>query len=334
MNVRTRRAAGGVVWGVGFVVALVWGALDTAGVEGAGYGFAPPVTVAPLETGRILEVPVQLHDPVRPDQVVVKMDPAPIEAERQVAMAQLLAVQEDAASSAMNDARRFAEGMESVAVNRAKLAAGLQEDLALAETLRERSAIEEGLAGTGASSTQAVAEWQRQLRVVEARIAATRGALAVASDAAAKAMERQEDLVRTGQWAAVAATRTVELLEGRIARADLRAGIEGQVTWIYRSAGDVVPAGEPLLQIRRTGTTEVVAFFPPSAVAGLEAGDDASVKRSTGQVVQGHLRSVGSGPQPLPTHLWKLPSWPEYGVPVVVDLDAEIAPDEAVVVRI
>jgi multidrug resistance efflux pump len=334
MNVRTRRMAGSVVWGLGFVVALGWGALDTAGVEGTGYGFAPPVTVAPLETGRVLELSVHLHDSVRPDQVVVKMDATPIEEERQVALAELLAVQEEAANLAMNDARRFAEGLETVAVSRAKLAAGLQEDLALGETIRERLSIEEDLAATGASSTQAVAEWQRQLRVVEARISATRTALAVATSAATNAQGRNQELVEPGKWSAVVMTRQVELLEGRIARADLRAGIEGQVTWIYRSAGDVVPAGEPLLQIRRTGTTEVVAFLPPSAVSGLTAGEAAAVKRASGQVVTGHLRSVGAGPQPLPAHLWKLPAWPEYGVPIVVDLDSEIAPDELVSVRI
>lgn len=334
MHLRARRAAGTVIWGVGFVVALVWGALDGAGSEGPGYGFAPPVTVAPLEAGRVSELPVHLHDVVRADQIVVKMDPTPIEDERQVALAQLLAVQEEAAGSAMSEARRFAEGMESVSVTRAKLAASLQEDLALADTLRERLSVEADLAATGASSTQAVAEWQRQIRVVDARATATRAALAVATEAASQAAERNRELADPAQWASVAAARQVELLEGRIARTDLRAGIEGQVTWIFRSAGDVVPAGEPLVQIRRTGTTEVVAFFPAAAVTGVEAGESASVKRATGQVVSGHVRSVGAGPQPLPTQLWKLPTWPEYGVPVVVDLDAEIAPDEAVTVRI
>jgi multidrug resistance efflux pump len=334
MNVRMRRTAGGVLWGGGFVVALAWGALDTSGTEGTGYGFSPPVNLAALETGRVLEMPVHLHDAVLADQVVVRMDPAPVMEEKAVAMAQLLAVQEEAALAAMNDTRRFAEGLESVAVNRAKLAMGLQEDIALAETLRERLTIEQDLAGTGASSTQAVAEWQRQLRVVEARIGATRGALSVATSAANQAAARNQSLSEPGQWAAVAMAREIEALEGRLGRLDLRAGIEGQVTWIYRTAGEVVPAGEPVVQVRKTGTTEVVAFFSPSVVADIEPRQIVTIKRSTGQIVSGHLRSVGSGPQPVPAHLWKLPTWPEYGVPIVVDLDSEIAPDEAVVVRI
>jgi multidrug resistance efflux pump len=329
MHVRSRRMAGAALWGAAFVLALFWGGLDQAGVEGTGYGFAPAVNVAATETARVLEVPVRLHDAVGSDQVVVRMDAAPIQGEVAVAQAQLLAVQEEAAATALSDARRFAAGAEAGAIRRARLMTTLQEDLVMVETLREQLSIEQDLAGTGASSTQAVAGWQRQIRVVEARIAANRSALSVSS-----AESPDGDDPQPGQWATVAMARQVEALEARISRMELRAGIQGQVTWIYRVAGEVVPAGEPVMQVRATGTREVVAFLSPAAAAGLEAGQEASVKRSTGQVVSGHLRSVGAGPQPLPVNLWKLPDWPEFGVPVVVDLDTEIAPDETVTVRI
>lgn len=335
MHVRARRTAGAALWGAAFVVALAWGAFDSAGVEGTGYGFAPAVDVSALETARVMELPVHLHDAVGADQIVVRMDAAPIQEERQVALAQLLAVQEEAAQAALNDARRFAEGRDQVAVNRAKLAMSLQEDLALADTLRERLSIESDLAATGASSAQSVAEWQRQLRVVEARVVANRSALSVAAGATTRAEARNAELGDDGGLAETfVVTRQIEALEGRIARMELKAGIEGQVTWIYRAPGEVVPAGQPVLQVRPTGTHEVVAFVAPKAAVGLEAGEAATVKRATGQVVNGRLKSVGSGPQPLPAHLWKLPNWPEYGVPIVVDLDGEVGPDELVVVRI
>ena len=49
MNVATRRKVGGAVWTFGLMVALVWGQLAGSGIEGRGYGLAPPVQVAALE---------------------------------------------------------------------------------------------------------------------------------------------------------------------------------------------------------------------------------------------------------------------------------------------
>jgi multidrug resistance efflux pump len=334
MDLKTRRRLGGATWGLGLVVALVWGALDGTGAEGVGYGFAPVVEVSALETAQILELPVQLHQGVSADAIVVRLDPSPLIEERDVASADLLAVQEDQSRQALFDARRFAEGVESTLVNRARLSSDLQEDRALISTLEERLSLEQDLAQTGASSDQAVEEWKRQIRVVEARLAANARAVSLASRAAEGAQSRSEAVPAMNEWSVVAATRRLDQVEGRIARFELRAGIEGQVTWIHRRPGEVVPAGEPIVQIRPMATREIVAFLAPSEVRGLATGDRASVRRSSGQVVGGELVSVGAGPQPLPELLWRVPQWPEYGVPVRLLLDAEVGPNEPVTVRL
>lgn len=334
MDLRYRRAGGVAIWTVGFGLALVWGSLEGTGAEGVGYGFAPPVEVAALEAGRVLELPVSLHDYVQAGDVVVRLDPQPLNEEREVVAAQLLAVQEEQVSITANEARRFAEGVDGVLIDRARLSSQLSEDLALLETLRERLSLEQDLATTGASSSQAVEEWRRQIRVVEARAGANRTALAVASRSADDAAARNESVPSVNQWQVVAATRALEQVEGRIARLDLKAGIDGQVTWIYRSPGEVVAAGEPVLQVRRTGTQEVVAFLSPDEVVGLEAGDHALVRRSSGATLDATLLSVGSGPQPLPQILWRNPQYPETGVPVRVRVDGEVAPDEPVTLRL
>lgn len=338
IDLRTRRNVGAGIWTVGLLVAIVWGTLDSHSAEGVGYGFAPPVTIAALETGRVLDISVALHDLVTQEQVVVRMDPKPLEEQREIASADLLAIQQQQARLLSTDVRRFAEGVESSLVNKARLSASLYEDIALLSTLKERLSLEEDLATTGASSTQAVEEWRRQIRVVEARISANRSAVSAASSAATAAQERNssagELAASETDWAIVAASRVLEAVEGRLSRLELRAETAGQVAWIYRAEGDVVPAGEPILQVRRTGTRDVVAFIAPSEAVGLEAGETATVRRATGQIVSGTLVSVGSGPQPLPVQLWRLPSWPEYGVPVRVALESEIAPDEPVTVRL
>lgn len=334
MDIRRRRRIGGTTWSIGLVVAIVWASLDRSGAEGVGYGFAPAVNVAALETARVLELPVELHGLVAAGGVVVRMDPQPLVEEREVASAELLAVQEDQARQATSDARRFAEGAESSMVDRAKVSTQLQEDQALIQTLNERLSLEEELAATGASSAQAVEEWRRQIRVVEARVNANRHAMSVAGAAVDGAKSRAEGVPAMNQWAVVAASRALDAVEGRISRMDLTSAIDGQVAWVYHQPGEVVPAGEPIVQVRRTGTREVVAFMASSEVTGLEPGDRAAIRRATGQVVLGQLVSVGSGPQPLPAALWHMPSWPEFGVPVRVLLDSEIAPDEPVTVRL
>lgn len=334
MDLRMRRALGAGVWAVGFGVALIWGTLDGGGAEGVGYGFAPPVEVSALETGRVLELPVGMHDYVKAGDVVVRLDPQPLVEEREVVAAQLLAVQQDQVTVTASEARRFAEGVDGVLLERARLRSVLIEDEALLRTLRERLSLEQDLAGTGASSVQAVEEWRRQASVVEARLAANRSALAVFDRSAEQALARNEAVPTANQWQVVAATRALELVEGRISRMELTAGIDGQVTWIYRSPGEVVPAGMPVLQVRRTATQEVVGFLSPGQVAGLTAGDPAVVRRSSGDLLRGTLVSVGSGPQPLPPALWRNPQFPETGVPVRVRVEGEVAPDEPVTVRL
>jgi multidrug resistance efflux pump len=336
MDIRVRRAIGGGMWGVGLLVAVVWGSLQGAGVEGRGYGFAPAVEVAALETARVGSLTVELHELVEATDVVVRMDTSPLDEERDWASAQLLAVQQLSASEARNDARRFAEGVEDVLVDRARLATQLQEDRARMATLEERLSVELDLANSGASSEQAVEEWRRQIRVVEARVRAGSQALAVVSDAANAARERGEPVpVGEGEpWEVVAASRELDMIQGRIDRMSLRAGVQGQVTWIYRTEGEVVPAGEPILQVRRTGTRDVVAFVAPAEASGLEQGESATVRRATGEVLRGRLVSVGSGPNLMPEALWYNPTYPEYAVPVRIELDHEIGPDEPVTVRL
>ncbi|MEQ1567301.1 MAG: HlyD family efflux transporter periplasmic adaptor subunit, partial [Myxococcota bacterium] len=243
-------------------------------------------------------------------------------------------VQQDQSRLAVTEQRRFAEGADATAIDRARIGASLSEDRAELDGLNERLRVEESLLASGASSAQAVDEWRRQIRVVEARLAANRSALALASTAASGARERQQAVPVANEWAVVAATRELEVIEGRIARHDLPAGVAGEVSWVYRSVGEVVPAGEPVLQVRPVATREVVAFVAPSDAVDLVPGEAATVRRASGQVVRGALKSVGAGPQPLPEALWALPSWPQYGVPVRVELEGDIGPDEVVTVRL
>src|SRR5262245_4038565 len=88
-GLRGRRRRGAVVWGAGLLLAAVWSARSSAHVEARGYGFAPSVEVSAAEPGRVLELPVGLHDRVTHDDVVVRMDPSLLAAELELARARV-----------------------------------------------------------------------------------------------------------------------------------------------------------------------------------------------------------------------------------------------------
>ena len=330
-----RRRIGMALWVLGAVVALIWGTLRSVSYEARGMGFSPPVRVASLESGRLMALDVNLHDAVDSDTVVARMDPGPLAEEREVKSAEVLAMQEAQAAAAMNEARRFSEGVESLLLDQARMRSQYLGDLALAESLREQLDIEWGLRTEGASSNQQVRGIERQLEVVEARIVAGKQALAVADAAASEARSRKQTRPSSNEWQVVAAARALEAIENRIERMDLSAGIDGQVTAIHRSPGEVLRAGETVMEITRSGTSEVVAWIPTTATPGLLAGQSAHVVRSTGQVLPAELVSVGGGPQPIPRQLWYNPAAPEWGIPVRLQVSGgQIGASEPVTVRL
>lgn len=335
MDLTLKRRIGGVVWCLGLVVALAWGGLRGATVEAPGVGWAPPVHVSSLEVGRVASLDVDLHDVVSADQVVARLDPTQLEAERAVVAARLLAAQEEEVYRALSESRRFAQGLEGHLIERATLSARLHEDRATLSALEERVAIEEGLLPSGATSAQAVLELRRQMRVVQARIAAGEEAMRVTSQASTAAGLRRDQAPAENQWTVVAVARELEALDARVAELELLAGIEGQVTALYAAAGEVVQPGQPLLQVTRTATDEVLGWLPASATGVARPGGSARVVRANGQVVGGTLVSVGTGPQPLPTSLLFDPRRVEYGIPVRVRLEGgAVGPEEPVRIQL
>ncbi len=335
MDVKGRKRLAGVAWVGGALLALGWSALDVGPVQARGVGFAPRLVISADEVGRLARVEVALHDEVRAGMVVARLDSSSLVAEREVLNAELLMEQEAQALAVAGEARRMAEGVEGALLDRARVSAALQEDRASRVALMRDLETERGLAARGATSAQAVRDLERDLAVLDAGIAAREQLLTMASQAADAALGGREVNPRENAWAIVAASRRLEAVEQRIAKMDLKAGIDGQVTWIYAAPGEVVSPGTPIMEVTYTGTSEVVAWVSAGDAAGLEAGEGATVTRDSGQTLSGRLQSVGSGPRELPVALWADPGWPEYGVPVRIQLDdGEVAPDEALTVRL
>lgn len=335
MNLVWRRRAAGGVWAVGFLVAAVWGGVEHARVEARGLGYAPPVHVAALEGGQLAHLGVALHDDVRVGQTIAHLDPGPLIDVREIVSARLLASQEDQVTAALTEARRFAQGLEGSMLDRASVATRLVEDRALLQSLQEQWSIEQDLWDHGAASSQSVRDLERRMRVVEARLVAGQEALAVADGATSAARARSETAPEANQWEVVEVARELEALDGRIRRLQLTSVVEGRVTAVYHTPGEIVQPGDPVVQIRRVRTDEVVAWLPASATGRIGAGQPARVVRANGEVIQAETISVGVGLQPLPLSLLYDPQRAEFGVPVRIRLtDRAVSPDEPITLKL
>jgi multidrug resistance efflux pump len=316
-------------------VALVWSGGRSIVREGRGVGHAAHLDISALEAGRLTELSVELHQPVAAADVVARLDPIPLNAQREVLAAELLATESQETSRVAIEARRFAQGLEDIALDRARLRVSLEEDLARMVGLNQLLKTERSLLSTGASSQLAVENLERKMSALDARIAAEFGALATAEDALSAARRRLVSAPTTNDWALVAATRRLEAIDGRLSRLDLLAGMDGQITWIYKQPGEVVQAGDPIVRVSPIDTSEVLAWISASSVQGLTPGTDAIVMRASGELLKGSVLSVGAAPMELPEALWRNPAAREWGVPIRIKLaDGRVAPDEPVQVRI
>ena len=118
----------------------------------------------------------------------------------------------------------------------------------------------------------------------------------------------------------MAATRRLEQLEQRIERMTLTSQITGTITSIFRHPGEVVAAGEPILEVTEQYTTEVHAFLQPAVVLHVEQGQSAQLVRQNGEILTGLVVSAGTGPKQMPAILWTNAAAPQWGVPVRIQI--------------
>ncbi|MBP7050685.1 MAG: hypothetical protein KBE65_06700 [Phycisphaerae bacterium] len=104
-----------------------------------------------------------------------------------------------------------------------------------------------------------------------------------------------------------------------------------------RRAGEVVSAGDPILAVAQTQPTEIVAYANEQQVGYLE--DDMTVElvkmRYPAQIAQSNVLSIGPTIELLPQRLWRSPTIPQWGRPVMIAVPPglDLVPGELVGVR-
>ncbi|MEN6576058.1 MAG: hypothetical protein ABFD90_06930 [Phycisphaerales bacterium] len=89
-----------------------------------------------------------------------------------------------------------------------------------------------------------------------------------------------------------------------------------------RRAGEVVAAGDPILAVAQTQPTEIIAYANEQQVGFLES--DMTVElvkmRYPAQIAQSRVLSIGPTIELVPQRLWRSPTIPQWGRPVVIEI--------------
>jgi multidrug resistance efflux pump len=104
-----------------------------------------------------------------------------------------------------------------------------------------------------------------------------------------------------------------------------------------RRAGEVVAAGDPILAVAQTEPSEIMAYASEQQVGLLE--QDMTVElvkmRYPAQIAQSRVLSIGPTIELMPQRLWRSPTVPQWGRPVVIEVPVGLAviPGELVGIR-
>lgn len=118
---------------------------------------------------------------------------------------------------------------------------------------------------------------------------------------------------------------------------ELRSPVNGVVSQIWRNAGEAVTAGDPIVTIAETRSSEVIGYAQASMVSLVRENMSVVVIKPTEpmQMVEATITYVGPVVEEMPAQLWQNPAMPQWGRPFVVTIPPDLAviPGEVVGIR-
>lgn len=275
-------AAGGVVALAVAAGATVWW-LDRQHYEATDNAFvaADKVTIAPLVDGYVAEVMVRDNEAVRPGQLLIRIDPATLEA--RLAQAEANAQALEAAVAAVDDKARLEQAMiaqRAAAVD----AADAQAKWATSEMNRYGALAKSGWVSPQRAQTARTAQDQATAGVGQAR-----AALEAEKRAAQALGSAREQSVAQAQAARAAA----ELTRIDLSRTEVRAPVAGVVGARSVRVGQYVRPGGALMSIVPLADAYVVANFKETQVARMRVGQPVEIHADAfgKQAIRGRVES-------------------------------------------
>lgn len=279
--------------------------------------------IAPLQDGRVLEVLVRIGAQVKAGDVLVKMDTAPLELEKQEAMAELAQARADLEAQFV---------IQSSAVARAELLV-LKTSTQQTETKAQLAAAEQQLKRLEGMSEQQLVQARdvEESRIRQASLAASASVM----DAAAR--EKQAGLGRGMKKSNTAADvqrrmapfreevkvkeLAVKRIELAIENCSIRSRVDGVVSMIVFRAGDMVSAGGEIVRVTNGRTNYVVAWLSDRYANSVHPGDVARLRRVRlwSQSFQGRVVEMSPTVEEVPQRARINPAVPNWGRRVIIE---------------
>lgn len=324
-------------------VYLKFHAAPLAGVEGRVE--VKVYNVAAVETGRVLEVPVEVGQRVSRGDVLVRLDTSRIDHEIELAEAELQQELAKLKVDRVTDERPFADAVERYRTELERQRTEAERDRADLEAVRARIRWWQGAVDSKVASTESLEELKAEAAALSRRVAAHPAAIAALEQGLARAIERLE-AYRTASAGADeddAEESGVALLRAKVAtlraRRDLltlRAPADALVHRVLKHEGDVARPGDPMVVLRSARSDRVQAYVTDAMASVLMLGDRAQVMPRDGsmQVVQGRVLAIGSV-LPVPDQLMQDVRVQPWGVEILIGLEGEhnLLPGQAVDVQ-
>ena len=131
--------------------------------------------------------------------------------------------------------------------------------------------------------------------------------------------------------------RLVEVLGLQRGALQLVAPADGQITQMLAAPGQGVVPGEALLMLTESAPREIVAYVRPEELEGIGESMTVDVIQSGDRRrMPARVAGIGTAVEQLPVQLWRDPTRPEFGRPLMIHYDARmnLIPGERVTVRL
>jgi multidrug resistance efflux pump len=312
-----------------------------------------------------------LEDVNRPEDIKAQL--ATISAEIEHLSAQLIAAQDtliaektDRETNRLADQRRFSADVDNARLQILSLRAQIASDQITLDDLAMEVKIVEDLLNKGAVAAYELEKAKVQHESLAKKVEENGRLLEEAQNDLKEALQRQQEYARTQPYhpsvdSALDVIRKEIKVQERLMDEllvqhkplEIRSPIDGVVVQVpgranetltrrpgekvLRRAGEVVVAGEPIVAIAETQSREIVAYVSARQLGRLQ--DKMTVEvvkdREPAQIAMAQVVSVGPVMELMPEQLWRNPTIPQWGLPILIRVPPglKVIPGEVVGVR-
>jgi Multidrug resistance efflux pump len=280
-----------------FLCAIPLLATLASGCEGpplaVGYVEGEYVLVAPIETAQIVSTAVKRGDRVAPGVPLAELEKR--DAEIAVAQARAALAQSESVLANLRLGRR----PEEIAAIQASLASAKAQAEEAGRVFQRQSDLRDRGIATQANYDAA----QTNLELSRGKVVELEANLAAAR------LPARADEIKAAEAAVAQARAVLDQAEWRLSRRSLTVPVEGIVSDILRTAGEVAGPQAPVLSVLPEGATKLKLYVPEPALASVAVGNRLKVSCD------------GCGDDAFATVSYVSPD-PEFTPPVIYSLDA------------